>query len=270
VVKWEAQDLVQIEYPEYFTVNSLYFHTTPKESVDLLSGSFKSVDGREIPVEIYTAKSGSSSSTLNELQRITLSVLKELESDYGAFPHPSVTIYNANLSSMGLGGMEYAGATVTNRGALAHELFHSYFARGVTPANGNAGWIDESLASWRDNRYQRLQSLSGSSRMAAHEYYTRATDTAAYSFGARFMAFLDGKFAAKGGLKPFMNKLLEKRLFSPLFTEDFVKEMEAFYGEDLTAIFSKYIYNRSHKEDLNSMKVHAHRKLSGKELQSIL
>ena len=269
-VSWSSEQKAKIEYPDYFTVNSLYFHTTPVGEVELLETSFKSVNGQEIPVAIYQASEDSDSEGLNGLKTVALRVFNELEKDYGAFPHPSITIYNASLASMGLGGMEYAGATVTDKWALPHELFHSYFARGVTPANGNAGWIDEALASWRDDGYRRLTTLAGSSSMASHAPYTRKTDTAAYSFGSKFMSFLDNKFAAKGGLKPFMNKLLEKKLFEPLFTEDFIKEMELFYGEKVQDIFTQYVYAKPQLTKLKSEKIHRHHKLSGSELQSIL
>ena len=269
-LKWLSATDAQIEYPEYFTVNSLYFHTTPVGSVDKQETTFKSVNGRDIPVVLYTAKAANSTTVMNTLMRIATRTFAELEGDYGAFPHPSLTIYNANLSSMGLGGMEYAGATVTNEGAIEHELFHSYFARGMTPANGNAGWIDESLASWRDNGYNRLTLMFGTSQMAAHETYTRKTDAAAYGFGSRFMAFLDNKFKDKGGLKPFMNKLLEKKLFTPIHTEEFIKEMELFFGEDLKAIFKQYVFSKSVDKTQTIEMNPPHRKMSQAELQSIL
>ena len=268
LVKWTTDQKATIDFPEYFTVNSLYFHTTPVGEVELLETTFKSVNGREIPVAVYQVPGDSDPEGLNGLKNVALRVFNELEKDYGAFPHPSITIYNANLGSMGLGGMEYAGATVTSKSALAHELFHSYFARAMTPANGNAGWIDEALASWRDDGYPRLATLSGTSSMAAHAPYTRKTDTAAYGFGARFMSFLDNKFASKGGLKPFMNKLLEKKIFEPLFTEDFIQEMELFYGEKVQDMFNKYVYGKPQK--LKSAQFHLHRKISGVELKSIL
>src|SRR6202007_2624705 len=40
-------------------------------------------------------------------------------------------------------GMEYDGATTTSVGALEHEVFHSWFGRGVKPARAGDGWIDE-------------------------------------------------------------------------------------------------------------------------------
>lgn len=268
LVKWSTKETASIEFPDYFTVNSLYFHTTPVESVELLQSSFNSIDGRIIPVAIYQASG--ETQKLENVKIQTLEIFNELENDYGAFPHTSITIYLASLAHMGLGGMEYAGATVTNTSSLDHELFHSYFARAVAPANGNAGWIDEALASWRDAGYNRLATLTGSSRMAAHPEYTRKTDTAAYRFGARFMAFLDNKFANKGGLKSFMNKLLDTKIFEPIFTEDFIKEMEAFYGESVQAIFDKYVYAKSIGSPEKSIKEDIHRKLSYKELEAIL
>lgn len=269
-VNWVSETKAKIEFPDYFTVNSLYFHTTPVGSVKLLESTFKSVNGRDIPVAIYMADSSNAANVLADLKNHAQRTMQELEGDYGPFPHASLTVYNASLAHMGLGGMEYTGATVTNKGALEHEMFHSYFARGVVPANGNAGWIDEALASWRDDGYQRLSTLSGSSSMAAHAPYTRKTDTAAYSFGAQFMAFLDNKFAPKGGLKPFMNKLLEKKIFEPIFTEDFIAEMELFYGEKVQEVFTKYVYKKSDWAKLKSEKHNHHRKLSHGELQAIL
>jgi hypothetical protein len=269
-VSWLSETKARIEFPEYFTVNSLYFHTTPVGSVKLIETTFKSVNGRDIPVAVYMADASNATSILNGLKDYAQRTMVELEGDYGPFPHASLTIYNASLAHMGLGGMEYAGATVTNENALEHEMFHSYFARGVAPANGNAGWIDEALASWRDGGYRRLSTLSGSSSMAAHAPYTRKTDTAAYGFGAQFMSFLDNKFASKGGLKPFMNKLLEKKIFEPIFTEDFIAEMELFYGEKVQEVFNKYVYKKPEWEKLKSEKHIQHRKLSHAELQAIL
>jgi hypothetical protein len=238
--------------------------------VELLETTFKSINGRDIPVSVYMSKATNAMKILTDLKNYAQRTMIELEGDYGPFPHPSLIIYNADLTSMGLGGMEYAGATVTNENALEHELFHSYFARGVTPADGNAGWIDEALASWRDGGYRRLTTLNGSSSMANHAPYTRKTDAAAYGFGAQFMSFLDNKFATKGGLKPFMNKLLEKKIFEPMFTQDFINEMELFYSEKVQEVFNKYVYKKPEWEKLKTEHAKAHRKLSGAKLQSIL
>ena len=44
--------------------------------------------------------------------------------------------------------MEYDGATTASVAALEHEVFHSWFGRGVKPARASDGWIDEAWTSW--------------------------------------------------------------------------------------------------------------------------
>lgn len=243
--RWNGDDQATVVFPAHFTVNSVYFHTTPVGAVETLAFDFTSVDNRKIPVIIYRAPG--ERRPITQWKDSTIAIMRELESDYGAFPHASMTIHSADLSSMGLGGMEYAGATATSLDALGHELFHSWFGRAVVPANGNAGWIDEALASWRDNGYNRSRGLFGSARMAGQAEYTRSTDTAAYSFGARFMAYMDGKLEDKGGLKAFMRELLANKLFTPIFTSEFISEMEAFAGRDVESEFIRYTGHGSRK-----------------------
>lgn len=232
----------KITYPAYYTASSIYFHTVPQGATEELRFSIRSIDGRTLPAVVYVSKGILSGGmrNLEVLKTKTSEFIHELESDYGAFLHPNIIVYNA-----GMGGMEYCGATMTEMRALGHELFHSYFARGVMPANGNSGWLDEALASWRDGGYKSEEVMTGSSMMSNHPYYTRTTDRAAYSFGERFMRYLDKKLSAKGGLKPFMRHMVENRSKSPLFVEEFIKEMSAFYGVSLTEDFRKYTYGSS-------------------------
>src|SRR5690606_28199516 len=95
---------------------------------------------KEIPVLVYSPRSDLADSGLAR----ALSVLAELEGTYGPYAHAKMVAY---ITPDG-GGMEYCGATMTSLWALEHEFTHSWFARGVMPADGNAGWIDEAIASW--------------------------------------------------------------------------------------------------------------------------
>ena len=228
-----------VEYPETYTPISIFFHTTPAKDVAEIRFSFHSIDGRTVPAVLYVADQLNTDNTarLQALRDSALSIISNLESDFGALPHPSLTIYIA-----GSGGMEYSGATMSSPTALNHELFHSYFARGVMPADGNAGWIDEALAVWRDTHFPSHATLSGTSIMASHPYYTRATDPDAYSFGAAFMGYLHQKFAAQGGLKPFLRYMVQTHLFTPYSTADFSKEMGLFYHTSVEADFQHYAY----------------------------
>ncbi len=260
----KSRNSYSVSYPKHFNVSSIFFHTVPKGETNESRGTFRSIDGREIPVVVYNKSSSwTGAAGMDRLKGKALEVFNELEKDYGAWPHEQLIVYNA-----GMGGMEYCGATMTDTGALGHEMFHSYFARGMMPANGNSGWLDEALASWRDAAYPRITSLSGSSGMSSHAYYTRITDQAAYSFGARFMSYLDGKLAEKGGLKPFMRYMTDKRIFSPIFVEEFSKELSQFSGIDVGEDFRKYTYGGKSVEAKSTNPVH--RKMSVKELKKFL
>ncbi len=257
----------KISYPSYYTSSSIFFHTMPEGDMEELRFSFKSIDGRELPGVVYLKRSMMGSKRkLEELKSSTVEIMQELESDYGPFLHSQIIVYNA-----GLGGMEYCGATMTSRSALGHELFHSYFARGVMPANGNSGWLDEALASWRDEGYQKSSSMMGSSRMSNHPYYTRTTDRAAYSFGERFMRYLDSKTSEKGGLKPFMRYMVDKKSKAPIFVEEFIQEMNRFYGMSFDSEFKQYTYGSSNSFSKSLGGEHpVHRKMTVEELKKFL
>lgn len=263
----EGTNGFKITYPAYYTASSIFFHTVPQGATSELRFSLRSIDGREIPAVVYFSKSAFGQS-LERLKNKTTEIFHELEKDYGAFPHPSLTILQA-----GMGGMEYCGATMTDFSALGHELFHSYFARGVMPANGNAGWVDEALASWRDDGYQTLSTLSGSTGMSSHPYYTRITDRAAYDFGERFMSYLDGKLKTKGGLKPFMRHMVDQKIFKPFFIDEFIREISSFYGDNLEPDFRQYTFSKSgsYAPRLKSSHEHrVHRKMDIEELKNYL
>lgn len=259
----------RITYPDYFTSSSLYFHTLPKSGAVDIRFSLKSIDGRDIPAVAYITKPqwSDSDASLLKLKRMITEVFQELEGDFGPFPHPSITVYNA-----GSGGMEYCGATMTSQSALGHEFFHSYFARGVMPANGNSGWLDEALASWRDEGYLSLARMTGSSQMSSHEHYTRSTDRMAYKFGERFMRHMDYKVRSKGGLKPFLRHMVEFKKFSPLFVEEFIQEMDKFFGMSFESDFKKYTYGQKNfvETDIKSAPHKHHQKMSIAELKNFL
>lgn len=259
-------DKIEISFPEYFNCSAIFFHTTPKDAVNEISFSYKSKDGRDLPVVIYVGKSAwSGTSNLERFKKSTIEILDELEADYGPFPHPTVTIYNA-----GSGGMEYQGATMTDFGSLGHELHHSYFARGVMPANGNSGWMDEAIASWRDNNYPSYTTMNGSSRMSSRAYYTRTTDMNAYTFGARFMAYLDGKLKGQGGLKKYLRYMVEQKLFQPLSIEEYIKEFETVYNVSVQEDFKRYTFGTSNNFSMAKGTHPVHRKMSLRELKNFL
>lgn len=252
----------QLVFPKHFTASSSFFHLTSKNRFKKSQSRFTSIDGREILVTVY------GKSNISNYMTSALKILKELESDYGRWPHDSVVIYGA-----GQGGMEYCGATITSISALGHELTHSYFARGVMPARGNAGWIDEAMASWRDSNYKQVSKENlKRTKMAGHSTYRRTTDRAAYSSGRDFIGFLDKKFDDLGGMKSFMKKFHKDRLFAPILTSDLISDLNEYFSSDVTKLFNNYIYGK-YGIDTNQSLIQEnpiHKSLSEKELKALL
>jgi hypothetical protein len=233
-----------VEFPSYYTASSVFYHLVPKGTFPSTRFDYRSIDGRRIPVTIYTSASLSSFSTS------TKKVLDELESDYGPFPHDQLVIYGA-----GSGGMEYSGATMTSLWALGHELFHSYNARAVMPARGNDGWIDEAMASWRDAGYQ-LRSVPGSvTRMAGHSQWSRRTDDAAYTKGRDFLAWIAHRMSVNAmDMKAFLREYLKANLYSSVTTELFRSQLEGYTRMELYADFEKYVYGKGSSKTVRGSK----------------
>tara|TARA_B100001971_G_C18268024_1_gene596390 strand:- start:72775 stop:74148 length:1374 start_codon:yes stop_codon:yes gene_type:complete len=238
VVENYAQNKFTVKMPDHYTASSVFFHLVPRRKFWRYYLRYRSINGRLFPVTIY-----SSFRWLNGmLKRKAFKVLAELERDYGPYPHPSLVIYGPSKFR---GGMEYVGATATSVVSLGHELHHMWFAKGVMPADGNAGWMDEGLASWRDKGYQTLEKpFYFSANLGHHNPYTRKTDKRSYEYGRSFFGYIDYQLKAAGlaGLKDFLKLWATKKMFKSVTTEDFISELEAYSGMDFRSDFSQYVY----------------------------
>jgi hypothetical protein len=237
-------------YPYYYTSSSLYLHLTPINKFKVLEFDYKTKlsNGSDFPVTIYAKNDKLAKRTKSKV----LKVLKELENDYGPWPHPQLVFYSDGKWK---GGMEYAGAATSGWFAIGHELQHNYFARGVMPANGNAGWIDEAVASWRDfstiHKFTHFGSEKpkfSSMNLANQSVYNRKTDKRSYEDGRTLMYYIDSILKELPGksLKKFLKIYFEERKFSTVEEKDFRMDLEKYYGKSLKSIFDKYVYGLSH------------------------
>jgi hypothetical protein len=254
----------QIVFPSYFTVSCPYFHTTPKGSKKRLDFKYKSIDGRDLDVTVYTSWWSNPSKFKIE----AIKIFKELEADYGPWAHKGLVAYE---TIPGTGGMEHSGATQTSLAALDHEMLHSYFAKGVMPANGNAGWIDEAIASWRDFGYQTKPLPGfGGSNLGLGSPYQRNTDGRAYKLGREFMAYLDYRFQNIGGLKSFLRGYFAAYKHTVITQEHFKNNLEFFSGLDLTEAFQTYIWGTNTTDAELTETSPVHRPVSDSELKELL
>ncbi len=238
-----------VSFPDSYTSSSLFFHLVDSNQVRELTFEYRSKNGRKIPIIAYQEKSWpngdvidseTSARMLKEAMQIAIATMEELEKNFGAYPHNSFLMKVEGEDS----GMEHCGAAITGVKAVRHELIHSYFGRGYLPANGNAGWIDEALTNWAENGYKSRDSFKDEDArvLAAQPIYTRHHHEGGYSQGEAFVEYLHGKLSGKGGLVPFLRHLVGTKKLKTLTTEEFIEEMNSYYGEDLTPEFRRVVY----------------------------
>lgn len=226
----------RVTYPDWYNTSTLYFHLVPNSLVTVLEGVYKGKE-RDIPVVVYNQSGKRLQKYLDE----SIAKLGKLEERFGPSTHPKYTIY-----VHGGGGMEYAGATITSPGALGHELTHSWYARGIFPADGKSSWVDEAVASWQDSKYERAKTgPSGPPvNLADLNVYVRDTNVKAYREGRILMTQLDFMLKDQGGLSPILASFYERTKRGMLTTTMFRDHLQKESGQDMTAIFDKYVYGK--------------------------
>jgi len=136
----------QISFPERYSAVSPLLEVRASDTLTQQTDTvLLPVSGKTVTIEAW--KPASSMVNLTTQINNIKTLLADNENDYGAYLHDDrfVAFFN------GSGGMEYEGGTTSSTGALLHETFHSWFARGVKPASQADGWWDEGFTSFHDD-----------------------------------------------------------------------------------------------------------------------
>lgn len=227
----------QVSFPDYYSKSSFYVHLT-NQSLPSTKLTYKGLQ-RDIPIEIY----GLTQTLVDGAVADITGLFKELEADYGPYPHTKFLAYMNDRS----GGMEYVGATITARGSLDHELLHSWFARSMIPADGRSGWIDEAMASWRDYGYARATTTlsRNATNLANYSIFRKTTPSNSYVDGRALFAELDHEFKGIGGLKTVMKALHTEYKNRVITNEDFWSFLETYGQMNLDAFEERYALGKS-------------------------
>lgn len=248
---------LSVSYPEHSSASSVYFHLIPEDRYRI-SQSIGRLGNQAIPIEFYSLAAAGDDFHAKLLAKVEEAVTDTAE-QFGFYPHAK---FVAQLYPKS-GGMEYAGATSCGPSALRHEVFHSWFGRGVRPKDGNAGWIDEAVAVWWVDQRAELLPLAteGSTPlidlpslyrhprtpMVGNSAYPRMTPSAAYRQGALFIKVVASLYWESGGeLKPVLVEFALQHMHRPVTTEEFVDCLRnnAPQGVDLQPAIDYLIYAR--------------------------
>jgi hypothetical protein len=226
-----------IDFPASFSTSSFFFQLTAAPFVvgELM---YSGLD-HDIPITVYAQKAEDVDAAIARLP----SLFAELESTFGPYLHASFT---ARIDGIG-GGMEYSGATETGLGALSHELCHSWFGRGVLPADGRSGWMDEAICTWRDFSYRLPggEGLRSPTNLADYSIWYQEAPTLFHFDGAQLMSDLHALTADAGGLLPVLRAFYADWRGKPITTEQFLSYLATTTGLALDATFERYVYDET-------------------------
>ncbi len=148
-------------------------------------------------------------------------------------------------------GMEYDGATTTCAPALEHEVFHSWFGRGVKPACASDGWIDEAMASWATASRRAATGRFQAEELGLDEEpsllypphpWSRHTPREAYGAGSRLLSGLAYMAGGAAQLRSALAAWFKAYGGGAASTQDLARHLESWCGRDLGPWWDRYVY----------------------------
>jgi aminopeptidase N len=148
--------------------------------------------------------------------------------------------------------MEYDGATTASMESIPHEVFHSWFGRGVKPSSARDGWIDEAYTSWCTSRVQDAPPLTPRALdldetptvLAPASAWSRFTPRAAYRMGYRLFAGL-AHLSSTDAVQDAMAQLYRERAGGFVSTDDLGRHLSESLGIDVGPWWDRYVWGRA-------------------------
>jgi hypothetical protein len=230
----------QIAFPARFSALSPLLEVRAADTLEQQTGSATlPVSGTTVTIEAWKPQ-GAATSLATEINNIRTH-LTDNENGYGAYLHG-----NRFTAFFNGGGMEYEGGTTTSSGALRHETFHSWFARGIKPSSQADGWWDEGFTTWHDGGASSAVPLDFASPpvvLCSRDPWQRHTPGNAYDDGSAFFSGM----AALLGVATFnglMASLYERyKGGSPVSSATIEEHLLAASGNPgVVAAFHRFVY----------------------------
>jgi hypothetical protein len=236
-------------YPAHFTALSPMLVLAPTDEL-VLRRSSASLPGRERSLGLVCAKYAEVDADLGACEADVRAWLTYMQARYGPWVHGDTFWALVWESSR---GMEYDGAATASVPALEHEVFHSWFGRGVKPARAADGWIDEAWTTWattsRRAEQPRFQAeelpLDGPPvELYPQHPWARHTPAAAYTDGARLFAGLAFLFGGPDRLRNAMAEWYRANAGRSVTTNGLAAHLHAWSGIDISPWWARYVHGR--------------------------
>lgn len=133
-----------VAFPAAFAPCSHFLVIEAADRIEQHTGSAVLPGGQTVSIEL--AQRAGDGLNLAAAEATVAGYLAANHSGIGPYMHGDRFV--ALLTGGPYHNMEYDGATTTTLGALAHEVYHSWWARGLVPAQGQDGWLDEAWTTY--------------------------------------------------------------------------------------------------------------------------
>lgn len=238
----------RLRFPASFASFSPMIVLVPAARVERARSRVSVRGGRRIEIEVVRLRETRGS--LEQLVAETEAHLREFSRTTGPWLHRDrCTIF----VQRGGRSMEYDGATTTSAGALRHELFHSWWGRGVKPASQDDGWIDEAWDTWAADggRTRGGPAPPDGPPVALHtgDPWNRITAGASYGAGSAFFARLAARIGAdklSSAMADFYRKNAQRSVTTAALEDHLVR---AAHDDELRKLFARYVHGREEAAD---------------------
>ena len=228
-----------ILFPSSFNSFSPLLEVRAADRLDSATDQVASpVSGNSIQIEAW--KPSGSGVNLNAQIGLIKNFLTNNETNVGRYVHGNrfVVFFRG-------GGMEYDGGTTTGTGPLRHEVFHSWFGRGLKPASQPDGWWDEAWTVYNDNGANSTQPFNFSNPpvpLNPRNPWVRVTNTAAYSDGFHFFRGVAAQSSA-ANLRNLMGDFYNQNRGRSVATSDLEAFLLSRTGDPvLVDAFHRFVY----------------------------
>jgi hypothetical protein len=236
-----------IDFPDRYTSLSHMLTICPKNQIQFVNDNIVLPDnGTNLNLEIFKLKTNPTN--LFDIANKLKSHISQNVLNIGPYIHGNRFTCFIWENSDGR-SMEYDGAVTTLEAALKHEVFHSWFARGLKPATQNDSWIDEGWTVYNtDEKVSLINPFSPSDApilLSPPDPFNRITPGNSYADGARVFAGLAAELGQEN-LNSYMSSFYRTNIEIPTTTKTLENYLIQQSGnENLGKFFNRFVYGQS-------------------------
>ena len=235
-----------LEFPDGFTSLSPMLCMIAANRIEYKQGVLSLDNATELVLDIFKLKSTPIDLAMveNKIREYITCNVKNI----GPYSHGNR--FTAFLWTNTAGrSMEYDGAVTSELAALKHEVFHSWFARGLKPASQNDAWMDEGWTVYNtDPNLGLLHSFASSDPpviLSSSNPFKRITPSNAYHDGSRFFGTM-AELMGIDNLRECMTSFYRENMSHLVTTEQFEAYLIKVSGiSRITEYFERFIYGNN-------------------------